>query len=1181
MAPSTSDEQIEKNVTSCSNDDDEPQAIAETITDEKCTMEMESHQLPSSSTEEDHCVLDTDANTAMDKNSNGDESSIRTKSPNANSKMVNEEEMIECTVDSSGVINKCDSEIIEDMPTNTAHVDNTLSECTAIAPTIDKSDNVRINSEMDHVNATNESINLETVAIAESEMPESSDACNSSSSASKCDNNRSDADKPINVKRDETNDEQNVNDNNEEHCDSNTESVTDDTEQISSVQNNNKVLDSNVNSKATVDHLDSKIEQIEQIAEKCEIDRTEQQENENGSYDCDSSDILVETHAESDKIGAISVTDTKLSNVKSPETCNDMELSNDGENTHKHEQEVNEQKQIPEQNQEQIVENKENEENNGNVENVEKIVEIVEPIQIDFQTDEKSSTATFTGNDVQTQMDIDPKTQMKEVNEQTVSNSDNSGVADKIVETNSSDSMPIESKTIDVETKCSYDVNESVSSPEIAPIGFKDKFKKSFEIMEKSKQESISFEKMEKLNDEKIQLLTENEQSQQSIGVIDKSRNKVNQTIKSDTNELNASASPQNTTEIVGSVNETCDLTIDDKSEENSNSNSEPTINCDSLKEKLKRQDYAFMQTESSTHSSFDCSEQQQKQQQQLHSADSRKDIIKSSATPETRTIIVTPNSRARFDRIESKSDESKVIFNADSLSAKCGSLYVNNPDFSKSLRPSMRDLSELKMKPPDFSKMSRSSELHVPNPDFTKAYDKLHDTQRRSPIPSDVNPSNFAEISKKYNYISDLQLKNPLPTTSKTNEPTQSTCTSLYVKPPDFSSKLRNQADNNESEAIEEPTPHIIHKNLYRPHADSSSKINTPPPAKAQTPITATTVTASTRSTPIQSDYPQISDDITMSLVQHGVEPKVSQMKMVAPSKPPTPVHRIENRATAAGAAASNQPSPSHIYSPTSLERRNSSNYYPHPVHSADKSMSTVQKINNDEMYQRNLTVSSAHQYTSSAHMFHRDVPVTIGPNQKIHHAYEQYASSEKPPLPKSIHSTMEMNTMRSTNDPYNRPSSANLLYHEPNRNKPIHSAQEMQPSSSNHINAYNYPSGRPASAHNMNKPADYYCQMNPPQKWPSQTRITQSPISSAPSPHSIIGSNTSTPQQIQYPVSASPLPYQMHRQSPSNLQYQSPHTTPSPSPFGYSSSPVPVKPNKLPTNAPVNNIPSQSRSF
>lgn len=1084
---------------------------------------MEAHQLPSSSTEEVSCLANTENDIAMEKNNTdvGD-ASILAKSPNADSKMDNKEEPVDCAVDSSGVINKCDSEIIDDVPVNTVDdVETKLAECVTDVPTIREPDEPKLDSEHELDEATSNSIDVTS---------ESTDTCNSSSSTSKSDTNCAE-EKQIEEGEYEA----------KEHCDS-VEPVKEDADLISSVQNDETVVPK-VDSATTADQLDSKIEQIERVENNGSVN-LEQQATENGSNDCDSSDILVENHVESNETGAISVTNTKPTDVKSPETCNE-ETDNKNEDV-----QVEERKPEQEQEQEQKEENDKKE-------------EVVEPIQIDIQTDEKPSIEITEENNVQTQMDIDPETTVKEANEQaaceTASNSCGGGL-------NCSVSTPSETKPSDEKAKCAYDVNdECVPSPEIAPFGFKDKFKKSLEIMEKTKQELNSIEKAEKGNDEQIKSNNVDidsepcEKPHQSDVMLDDEPKKSNDVVKNDPNELNASSSPPNANEIDGISNDTCDLTEDDKKFENSDTNIESTTNCNPMKEQPKRQEYAIIPNTSSTHSSLDTSEQQQRPPSQP--AESQNEVIKSSAATETRTIIVSPNNRARSDLIKSTNDESKAVFNADSLSMKCGGLYVNNPDFSKSLRPSLRDLSELRMKPPDFSRIARSSELHVPNPDFTKAYDKSHDTQSRSPIPSDVNPGNFAEISKKYNYISDLQLKNPLPITSKTNEPTQSTCSPLYVRTPDFSSKLRNQVDN-ESEAAEEPTPHIIHKNMYRPHADSSSKISTPPP----------------RSTPIQAEYPQISEDVTMSLVQQKGPSQVKPVKPVVPSKPPTPTHRVEARVTAPSA-----PPPQHIYSPTPLERRNLPNFYPHPVHSAEKSMPTIQKIYNDEMYQRNLASSPAHhQYSSPAHIFHhRDMAAAIASNQKIHHAYESYPPTDKPPLPKSSQPPMEMNAIRPSNDPYTRPpSSAGILYHEPNRPRPIHSAQEMQPSNANHINAYNYPpSGRPASAHSLPKASDYYNQMNPPQKWPSQTRITQSPISSASSPHSICGQNTGTSQN-QHP-SASPLPYQMHRQSPSNLQYHSPHTTPSPSPFGYSPSPGPVKPNKLPTNTPVNNIPSQSKSL
>lgn len=106
-----------------------------------------------------------------------------------------------------------------------------------------------------------------------------------------------------------------------------------------------------------------------------------------------------------------------------------------------------------------------------------------------------------------------------------------------------------------------------------------------------------------------------------------------------------------------------------------------------------------------------------------------------------------------------------------------------------------------------------------------------------------------------------------------------------------------------------------------------------------------------------------------------------------------------------------------------------------------------------------------------------------------------------------------------------YPRSHSANLFYHEQNRIKPI---RDLPSTSNNLMNAYNY------ATLNSAKPHDYYYQANTAQpKWSNQTRITQSPITTAPSPHSLSGQIVDAMSHS--PISASPLPYPMHRQNPS----------------------------------------------
>lgn len=1160
--------------------------------DEKLSIEMESQQLPSSSTEEVNEIAKTseatgtDKNKAMAEDAIVDEALTYTQCASNNKKNDEKDENVDCAADSSGVINKCDltATTIDDAESATDQMTVVDSAPVLKEPTIkiielefdNQSEpeianviqNIQFENkteteiDTDNVIETNVAIISEAAfssepknnskhesnsvgraaterepepepepeAEPEQKPKQETDVCNASSSSSKSDINCVD-----------------------ENCDSVESATKEDVEQLSNVQND-KIIVANVDCGAKTGQLDSKIEQIDDNNDSVD----EQQTTKNGSNDCDSSDILVENKVESEENGAISAnyvcdekdrnesndTTDKCETIAEPIDVKRPEMSkNENENENANAKEA-EQNLVEKESTQSNVQTEQTEQNKQSEQN--------EQLPSDSPTEE---------TDVQTQMDIDPETMAKEANEQTACEIASAGDTKQ----NCNDSTPRETSS-NIEMKCAYDLNECVLSPEIAPIGFKDKFKKSLEIMEKSKQESNSIDKIAKMNDQ-VKIDEYHKSSQQQTNASHDNDIESFKDIRNDENDsqTNTSTCHQNANETASSSNNVCNSMEEKvKMTKMVTINTESTAKCIPTESKFVSNDNAIIPGASITHSTLENSEQRQRECQE------RK--MKPTIASETRTIIISPQNKDRLDAIKSKNDDPNSAFGADLLSSKSGSLYINNPDFSKSMRPSLRDLSGLKMKTPDFSKIARSSELHVPNPDFTKAYDKHDPNASRSPLPSEVNPSNFAEISKKYNYISDLQLKNPQPTTSKINEPTQSTCSSLYVKTPDFTSKLQNQAEN-ESEVAEEPTPHIIHKNMYRPHADSSSKTS-----------------ATARSTTAHTDYPQISEDVTMLLVQHASQTKVSQTKPSAPSKPPTPLHRIESRAASNAPNASNASSiPPHAYSPKPIERPNSQNYYPHAVHQAEKSMQNMQKLYNEELYQRNLAVSPAHhQYASPAHVFqHRDVQPALVPNpsnQKLlpnHHAYEQYSTEKAPMPPKSGHPSSEVNVHRLPSDAamYARPASTNMMYHEQNRLKPIHSAaQEVQSSSSGHMNTYSYSTGRPASAHNLNKPADYYNQMNPPQKWSNQTRITQSPISTALSPHSISSQNTRI-SQSQSPVGASPLPYQMHRQSPSNLQYHSPHTTPSPSPFGYSPSPIPVQPNKLPSNMPANNNPLQSK--
>lgn len=146
----------------------------------------------------------------------------------------------------------------------------------------------------------------------------------------------------------------------------------------------------------------------------------------------------------------------------------------------------------------------------------------------------------------------------------------------------------------------------------------------------------------------------------------------------------------------------------------------------------------------------------------------------------------------------------------------------------SKQSGLAIQDLSFLKMKTPDFSK-ALSSKVDLSSLNFAKKYEKA--AEKRLASQTVVNSSNFAEIRNKYNYVSDLQLKNPLPDNVRQNKLADNSILSskdLY--------------------SLEEPIPHIILKNEYQTAESRSS--------------------TQSQSGSIHHEYPQISQDVTMSVV-------------------------------------------------------------------------------------------------------------------------------------------------------------------------------------------------------------------------------------------------------------------------------------------------------------------------
>lgn len=314
--------------------------------------------------------------------------------------------------------------------------------------------------------------------------------------------------------------------------------------------------------------------------------------------------------------------------------------------------------------------------------------------------------------------------------------------------------------------------------------------------------------------------------------------------------------------------------------------------------------------------------------------------------------------------------------------------------------------------------------------------------------------------------------------TTPKSNEP-QSSCSSLYVQPPDFTNtKVRHRLDD-----ANEPTAHIVPKALYRPHADAM------------------------KAAPVQrNEYAHASNDRQ-------------------PTPSPSP---LGHTTKLSGPHDSRDATPSHPTAYPPSDRTKPALFNPLQPQHADKPKYHMVHKSFDDLYQRSATMSPLHnQYLPvPANLAGRDlVPVAV---QGTHAAkppqrhFESFGVGGKAPMP-----TMSTEP-RKSNDLtiYPRSQSANLFYHEQNRIKPMRDL----PTSNAMMNAYNYPPPPPSAA----KPHDYYYQMNAAQsKWSNQSRITQSPITTTPSPHSLGGPGADALSHS--PISASPLPYPMHRQNPS----------------------------------------------
>lgn len=252
----------------------------------------------------------------------------------------------------------------------------------------------------------------------------------------------------------------------------------------------------------------------------------------------------------------------------------------------------------------------------------------------------------------------------------------------------------------------------------------------------------------------------------------------------------------------------------------------------------------------------------------------------------------------------------------------RTSSLYVTNPDFTKSVPTRdgpTRDLSPLRMKPPDFSRLYAGGHERNSNNEYYAKNVKPQQHPPAPPPPSAVNANNFAEIRKRCKFISDLQLKNPGPaqpsssvppallksatvqcTTTDSTTSTSSTSKSfnnLYVKTPDFTKSSAESPSSvpsssspyvpKELMSADEPTAHIIHKSQFlqqKPTASESSR-----PAKQEPSIATSPV--------VYRNFPQISQDVTMSIVAPGNQHYHQQQPIVQPQSTPLQIQQSDKR--------------------------------------------------------------------------------------------------------------------------------------------------------------------------------------------------------------------------------------------------------------------------------------------
>lgn len=262
----------------------------------------------------------------------------------------------------------------------------------------------------------------------------------------------------------------------------------------------------------------------------------------------------------------------------------------------------------------------------------------------------------------------------------------------------------------------------------------------------------------------------------------------------------------------------------------------------------------------------------------------------------------------------------------------------------------------------------------------------------------------------------------------------------------------------------------------------------------------------------PQRTDYPAGSTERQLPV-------QINQANLTRPQQSKSSVPH-ESVATASSA--------SHSSSYTPSDRSKPGMFMPLPVHT-DKSKYHMVHKSYDDLYQPSSTIAPMQPQYLVNYPGREQPPVAAqnAHNAKMPRHFEPFAKSATP-TPSQL-PTNEPMTSRKSFDPtfYPRSQSANIFYHEQDRLKPID--REMQAANNNLLSPYNY-----GSANSTKPQIEYYNQLNAAtqQKWSNETRITQSPIATVSSPHPQNNPNIAMSQS---PMSASPLPYGIHRQNSS----------------------------------------------